>query len=197
VRWHRLAATGVLALGVLLAMMPDRKNHLIAMVSDPSYVSPCPEVRMTVDELAFRLVDRESNIRLVDVRSPEAYAAFALPNSINLSLEDLFTKDAVPTLAPRNIKKVLIGDTEQEERIAGYLLKELGYENCAMLEGGIGTFRTTILEPGILASTGTRWDADVNAFREEAKRVIPAMIREQQVAATRQPKPVKKIKGGC
>ncbi|MCL5021528.1 MAG: rhodanese-like domain-containing protein [Bacteroidetes bacterium] len=151
---------------------------------------------MDADELAFRIVDHEPNIRIIDVRSPKEFAALALPNSYNIQRADLFGKDWVSTFSQRHLKKVVVGDDEAQERTACYLLHELGYENLAILRGGIGTFKNTILDSGVFVPTGSRWDADVEQFREGAKTTILKMIADAKN------KPVKtvvkrKIQGGC
>jgi rhodanese-related sulfurtransferase len=196
-RNHWIAAGGVLLAGIVLLIVPNRKEHLIRKVSDPAYAAAHPIRRMTADELAFRIIDREPTIRLIDVRPAASFASFALPGSVNLQLQDMLTKDGVSALAQRYVKKVIVGDAEDDERIAGSLMHELGYENYAILEGGMDSFRRTILAPGEVVLTGSRWDADVNRFRQEAKVTIPKMIEEQKHAMTKRPKPVKKIQGGC
>lgn len=197
-KWrHILAGAGVVVIGVGLMVLPSRKESLFRKVSDPAYIAAHAGKRMTADELAFRIIDREPNIRLVDIRDEASFAAFALPGSVNLKLDDFLTKEAIPVLSQRHVKKIIIGETEQQEWIAGSLLCELGYENCAILEGGLQSFRRIILEPGEFVKTGGRWDDDVNRFRAQAKVTIPRMVEEQKLAATKKPKPAKKVQGGC
>ncbi len=193
---HLASGTFAVALGVIFIFMPDHKTSLTEKVSDPSYAAAHPVDKMDADELAFRIVDHEPNIRIIDIRSPKEFAALALPNSYNVQRADLFGKDWVSTFSQRHLRKVVVGNDETQERTAYYLLHELGYENIAILRGGIGTFKRTILDSTTFVPTGSRWDDDVREFREGARPAILKMIADAKN------KPVKtvikrKIQGGC
>ncbi len=193
---HVAAGTFAVALGVIFIFMPDHKTSLIEKVTAPSYAAVHPVDKMDADELAFRIVDHELNIRIIDIRAPKEYAALALLNSYNVQRTGLFGKDWVSTFSQRHLRKVVVGDDETQERTAYYLLHELGYENVAILRGGIGTFKKTILDSTLFVPTGSRWDADVKEFREGARTAILKMIADAKN------KPVetvvkRKIQGGC
>ena len=193
---HIAAGTALVALGVLLMFMPDRKTSLVAKVTAPNYVATHPTAAMDADELAFRIADQDPDIRVIDVRTPAEYATLALPNSNTLQIDDFFGKDVLATLSQRHTKKVIVGDNETSERTADLLLQQLGYENLAILKGGFNAFDKTILNPSIFAPAGTRWDADVKEFRENARIEILKMIAANK---NRAPKVIqkRKIQGGC
>jgi uncharacterized protein len=196
-RKHLIVGTGIFALGLLFIVLPDRKTHLINKVSDPGYVASHTVTMMDVDELAFRIVDREPNTRIIDLRSTDAFATRSLPGSDNIALRDLFSKDWVPILSRRHLKKVLIADDEAQERIAYLLLRELGYDNLTVLQGGFGAFDRTILSASPFIPTGSRWDADVKTFREKAHEDILKLIAENKNKGAKEPKKTKKVQGGC
>jgi len=194
---HVAAGSGIFALGILFIILPDRKTHLINKVSDPKYVASHSVAVMDADELAFRIVDREPNIRIIDLRSPDLFASHSLPGAENIAVRDLFGKDWVPTFSRRHVKKVLVGNDEAQERTAYLLLQELGYENLAVLQGGSDTFDKTILSAGPFIPTGSRWDGDVKAFREKAREDILKLIAENKNKGAKEPKKAKKVQGGC
>jgi rhodanese-related sulfurtransferase len=194
---HIAAGTFVFALGVLFLFLPDRKTHLINVVTDASYRNVHPVATMEADELAFRIIDHESNIRIIDVRTPDLFATRALPGSNNIQLRELFGKEWVPFLSKRHVKKVIVGNDESQERSACLLLQELGYDNLAILRDGFDAFNTTILTPSPYVPTGTRWDADVIQFRTQARRDILKMIDDSKNRKPKEGKKEKKIQGGC
>jgi hypothetical protein len=120
----------------------------------------------------------------------------SLPGSYNVQRNDLFGKDWVATFSRRHLKKVVVGDNEEDERTAYYLLHELGYENLAILRGGMGAFKRTILDSNVFVPTGSRWDGDVRDFRVNARTTILKMIAE---AKNKPAKAIvkRKIQGGC
>ena len=194
---HRWAAAGVLVLGLIFLVLPERKAHMINTVSEASYVTAHPVKIMPVDELAFRIVDKEPNLQIVDIRSSEKFAALALPGSVNLSLRDFFSKDNNFLFSQRHVKKVLVADEEGQEQVACLLLRKLGYDNFAALEGGLPQFKQMILDSTTFEPTGSRWDNDVQTFRETARVTISEMIEASKHVAPKVVKTEKKIKGGC
>ena len=194
---HVSAGLFALALGILFIFLPDRKTHLIDKVSDPQYGMAHPVKTMEVDELAFRIVDAEPNIRIVDIRHPDAFAKLALPGSINIQLRDFFSKDWITPFSQRHVKKVIVGDSEAQERVAYLLLQELGYENLAVLQGGFDGFNKNILAVSPFVPTGSRWDGDVKQFREQAHNQILKMIENEKNKGMKVLKVEKKIQGGC
>ncbi len=193
---HAVVGSFAVLLGVIFIFMPDHKSGLIERVSGQAYAAVHPVQKMDADELAFRIVDHESNIRIIDIRSPLDFGLLSLPGSYNVQRNDLFGKDWVATFSRRHLKKVVVGDNEEDERTAYYLLHELGYENLAILRGGMGAFKRTILDSKMFVPTGSRWDGDVRGFRVNARTTILKMIAE---AKNKPAKAIvkRKIQGGC
>ncbi|RPI06841.1 MAG: hypothetical protein EHM64_01450 [Ignavibacteriae bacterium] len=194
---HVAAGIVALALGVLFIVLPDRKTHLLNKVSEPNYISSHPVVTMEIDELAFRIVDREPNIQIIDVRTPESYARMALPASNNIQVRDFFSKEWASAFSRRHVRKVIVGENDAQERSSYLLLQELGYENLAILQGGFEAFNKTILTSSVPVSTGGRWEADVIKFRNDARARISKMIVDSKQQGQKIVRKEKKIQGGC
>jgi rhodanese-related sulfurtransferase len=194
---HKAAGLGVLALGVVFIFLPDYKTRLIRRVANPGFAIANPAKEMTVDELAFRIVDQEPQIKILDLRSPGAFAKVPLPGSVNLAQNDLFSREWSSLLSQRRVKKVLVAEDEASERTAFLLAQQLGYENFVILKGGFPAFDRTILNPGVYAPKGNRWDGDVRSFRENAKVQLQKMIADNKTPANKAPKKEKAIQGGC
>jgi rhodanese-related sulfurtransferase len=193
---HTLAGAGIVLLGVVFLFLPSRQTHIISKVTSASYVATHSVKNITPDELAYRIMDKESGVQIVDMRSAEQFTAFALPGSVNVQVKDLFGKELTPIFSNRRVVKVVVGFNEDESRTAALLLQEMGYENVAMLQGGIENFQHTILAAKV-ADTGTRWDADVNTFRIKASTTISKMIIDAKNAQPKTARVQKKIQGGC
>ena len=193
---HKIAGAGIIMLGVVFIYMPSRQAHLTEKVKSALYGASHNVKIMSPDELAYRIIDKETSVQVVDMRMPEQFATIALPGSVNVQVKDLFGKELTPILSDRRVVKVVIGRNEDESRTAALLLQELGYENVAMLQGGLENFQHTILMPTI-ASTGSRWDADVNTFRANASFTISQMIADAKNKQPKVAKQEKKIQGGC
>ena len=197
VRTHVVLGAGLVALALVLALLPDYRSRLMAGATKEAAVAANLAERMTADELAFRIVDHEPRLKIVDVRSQTAFASSALPGSVNFALPDLLGKEAASTLSQRHVKKLIVGASEEQERAAYFLLKKQGFENLAILEGGMPAFNGTILAPVSFVSTGSRWDGDVRRFREGARTEILKQMQAAKAGGAKKPKVVKKVQGGC
>lgn len=196
-RWHYAMGGVAILIGILLVNLPDRKTHILDLVSTPAYAVQHDVELMTVDELAFRLVDQEPNILLVDVRSADEFGKLSLPGAVNVQVSDLFAKEWDIQFAQRHRKKVMIADDENHARAAYFVLEKLGYENVAVLEGGLPKFQREILEDNAFVGSGGRHDAEVAEFRIQARTTINAMIEQARNKPQQAEKKSKKIAGGC
>jgi rhodanese-related sulfurtransferase len=194
---HRLAAVGLLALGACLFFLPDRKTSLLAQVADPVYQRSHPARYMTADELAFRVLDADPLLLVLDLRDEEAQKKLALPGAVSVPLDGLFAKEWQPALGRRHTTRVFV-DEDGSRSLQGALLAErLGYDDVRVLQGGLAEFRRTILEyePAGPATTAVQGDSD--RFRSEARVLLTKRIADAKGLSSRPKKVVKKIQGGC
>lgn len=192
VRRHRLAAAVLLGAGVLAALWPDYHARLLATAADAGYRRSHAVERMTADELAFRIIDRDPSLLLIDVRPGTAFAGWTLPGAVHLPPADLFGRDTPAALAQVHRRKIFFAEDEIEAEKAAALAQLLGYKNVGILGGGLNGFRSTILAPSGPQSTMD----DVHAFRADAARQIADLSRGRRLSKAAGSKP-RKIAGGC
>lgn len=191
---HRLAGVAVLVAAAGVAALPPLQARLLARANDAAYRHAHPPARMTADELAFRLLDEDPSLVLVDIRPESAYTAFTLPTAVNLTMEHVAGKPGRDVLGRRRTLKVFLADREDEAVTAATLAAQLGYERVAVLEGGLDAFRAQILSPS--ATEDTMLDEDTRIFRVAAAPRLTALIAARG-AARPVVTPVKRVAGGC
>ncbi len=181
-------------IGFFTLFMPERRVELLA---DASAAANSTEVNtMSVDELAFRLLDQDKKLQVIDLRTAKEFEKFSLPGSTNMTFDELFGKDAHKVLALKNKKTVFIANNEAEERKAAFIVSELGYRNFAVLEGGLTTFKKEILEYKADKEPVTRQEKDTHIFRTRAAKELPALIAAAKKSAAPKKKSSRVI-GGC
>ncbi|MCA9261645.1 MAG: rhodanese-like domain-containing protein, partial [Planctomycetales bacterium] len=195
-RAHRLAAAAALGVAAVLASTPDRSTRMSAKASDPAVQSQAKVYAMTPDELAFRVLDRDPSLQLVDVRASEEYLKSGLPDAINVDPSDMLGRGYRRILGRAGKQKVFFAEDEASARQAATLARLLGYENVAVLEGGLEAFRKTILQAPGADHAAVDLAADVARFRERASRELAVLIAERG-KPKETVKPVKKVVGGC
>lgn len=214
---HRIIGIGVLVLGVILVFLPDYKERLFSQVSDIEYIKTHPVKEMTADELAFRIIDKDPRMAIIDIRTADEFSRMPMPGSTNIEPKQIFQKEFSEILGQRHKKKVFVGNDEIEERKAALAAQQLGYENIFVLCGNLGNFMDSeiylkpeagqqICEYKTLLNENTKQNIkqvdqrqmiDTERFRTKASVTLATMIKEAKNSAVKPVKLVKKIAGGC
>ena len=76
----------------------------------PEYQREHPARYKDADELAFRLLDRDPRLLVVDVRAEDAYRQMPLPASVNVPVRGLFGREWAPVLGRRHATRVFVDE---------------------------------------------------------------------------------------
>jgi rhodanese-related sulfurtransferase len=197
VRAHRRTAVAVVVLGIFLAFQPNRKDRLLSMAQSEEGLDRYPARSMTPDELAFRILDHDPSLQIIDVRDSSRFAALSLPGALNIPPAAMFGKQWRDILGDETRRKVFLSDDERSARVAAALALALGYKNTSVLQGGLTEFRRTLFLPPGPETAGTAEKLDARRFRAQAGPRILALIKEQAAGPKPAPRVVKRIVGGC
>ena len=130
------------------------------------------------------------------MRGAAEFARSGLPGAANLHAADLFGADARRLLSRSGSRKVFIGETDADARLAASLAVLLGYARVSVLDGGYGAFTRTILDAPAASDGATGRDPELALFRANAGAKIAALIKARG-AAKPVARPARKILGGC
>lgn len=191
---HRFAGAALLGAAVIAFLVPDHRTRLLAEARDQNGRERQAVVAMDADELAFRILDRDSALVLIDVRPAAAFAASGLPGAVNIPIEEMFGTTWRDVLS-RRAHKIFVGEREEDARSAATLALLLGYRNVGVLEGGQAAFASTILQATPTSDRHSAVDEETAQFRAEAGVKIAALIKARGAAPVK--RVVKKISGGC
>jgi len=194
---------GLTALAIVIGLsafiMPDKKDAMLNEVSDINFVKTYPVNSMTTDELAFRIIDNDKNLKIFDLRSPKEYSAITLPKSTNVKLQSMFEKDVIKQLSMKHSINVFIANDELEARKAAIIASELGSKRIAILEGGFQQFQKDILDFKTPENVNDKHKIDTYKFRTEAAQTLPVMIKEykEKINKSSVKTEKKRVLGGC
>ncbi len=193
---HRLAGLTLLSLALLVAALPDRKARLLASAHDPETRRTHVVRFVTPDELAFRIVDRDPRLQVIDVRPEAEFEKMSLPGAVNMSVPAMFGKEWRDVLGHPTKEKVFIAEDGEDGIAAATLARLLRYERVAVLQGGLAAFRSAILEARAPEGEPAGGEVDAARFRARAGPAIAALIKERRAPKPAAPR-VKKAVGGC
>ncbi|MGE5479364.1 MAG: DUF6691 family protein [Chloroflexota bacterium] len=193
---YTAGAVVLLAIAVSSFAMPDRRESLLAKSQDPEFVASKNIGRMSPDELAFWLIDGNTRMTILDLRTEKEFAAMQLPRSKNIKLSDLMDKDIDKTLGKRSMTAVIISNTEAPETRAAAIAMELGYKNVKILQGGLNNFKKAVLNFDGTKALADGKLTDQERFRKDAAAQLPAILAKAKSGSGKKEKP-KRIIGGC
>lgn len=184
-----------LVIGLSAFILPERKPAVIEKSEDINFIKSYNADVMTIDELAYRIIDGDNRIQVLDFRTQKEYDKFSLPKSISYNIDNLFSKDAVKVLAQKNKINVITADDEITERKIAFIAVELGYNNIKILQDGMDNFKKQIIEFDQSANAGNQ--GDTYKFRSKASKLIPVLIEQSKSIAKPKVTVSKRTIGGC
>jgi rhodanese-related sulfurtransferase len=204
--------TGLLFVaGLILMFLPHRQNDkelppsklLLSISNEDRFYSP--------DDVAKLIISGDPSIQLIDLRTPEEFAAFSLPKAINIPLEKLLDKDEEgdyvwEAYLNQDVKKnIFFSNGTVSANQAWMLTKRMDFANNYVMKGGLNAFFKQIMQVKKPLASASTSEQDLYSFRKAASMYfgggsnVPATSTEAKPA---EGTPVKKKKekgssGGC
>ncbi|QQS50843.1 MAG: rhodanese-like domain-containing protein [Bacteroidota bacterium] len=196
-----------LGLGFILAAIPQNTTLKYKLTAEELLTEANNSVMFySPDEVAQLLIQKDPNIRLIDVRTPDDYDKYALPNAINIPLSDLLSETYRDFLDQDVYQNILYSNGTTDAVKAWMILRQLGWENNFVLQGGLNYWAETILNPQAPPSTVASDEIARYDFRKGASQSLGGGSLESTEASVSSaaPKPMvkstpkkKKAQGGC
>jgi len=188
--------------GLILALLPLSANRSF-LIKPEKLLSDVlnSDVALTVDQVAKLIVNEDSTIRLIDLRSPEEFSSLSIPGSVNVPYSDLISSDLYIFMNDRNIRNIFYSNTAFYSNYALVYARGLGYKNSFVMEGGLSEWFNTVMESKF---TGERISARENALYETRTKAaqlftqfnsMPDSLKAVFMAANKFS--AKKLDGGC
>jgi rhodanese-related sulfurtransferase len=167
----------------------------IEKVTNESKLEAAQFERISIDELAIRIMERDKTLQLIDVRPVEEFKEFALPNSVNADYTKFLNKEWQKIFNTKGKVNIIYGADETESVKAALAAKDIGYDRLMILEGGLNNFEEKIMNFKMPDEIETKSMKDTYRFRAEASKELPKIIEEAKpkVIETKS----ERVLGGC
>jgi rhodanese-related sulfurtransferase len=195
-------SVALILIGFVLVLLPLRESRSLA--GSPGMVlsgALSSESVFTPDQVARMLVSDDTTLRIIDIRPEKEYRIFSIPGAINIPFTDLAGTDPATYLAKGNIKNVFYSNGSLNAGYALILVRGFGYDNSAIMAGGMNEWIRTVMNTRFGGGTIT---ARENAIFETRTKAIalftefnsmPDSLKTEYLASKRfDPK---KLDGGC
>ena len=104
--------------------------------------------KISVNDLADWIIQGKQDFELVDLRPPEKYNEYAIPNAQCIPLVQLPESDLL-----RNQKIIFYSDDDIAASQAWFILKSKGYKGVYILDGGLNVWKEKVLFPKVPVTT--------------------------------------------
>ncbi|MFH0735431.1 MAG: YeeE/YedE thiosulfate transporter family protein [bacterium] len=190
-----LAAIG-LFIAVSAFVFNDRKDSLMDKVKDTEFVNSYKFNYITSDELAFRIIDDDKRIQILDFRTNDEFKKFNLPKSTLFTIDNLFEKEPNQILTLRHKLRIIVSNDELSAKKIAIIAGQLGYKNFLVLSGGLEEFKKDIIDFKSPTIVNSKQEADTYRFRTKASVLIPLLIEKNKTSGAVEKKQ-KRVIGGC
>lgn len=177
-----------------MAFYPE--DMLVQLAKNQRFVS--------VDKVADWIINKDPSLVLVDVRNPEAFAAFSLPDAVNVPLNKILDPVQQKRMDCEKYNLVFFSNGTVDAQQAWMINRRTGCRNQFIMKGGLNAWAETILNPPVPDQTASSEELDLYTFRKAAaKYFIGASeeldpepyiepVKAQPVAEKKEIQPVKK-----
>ena len=102
---------------------------------------------LSTDAIADMIVQKDPGIQLIDVRSLEEYETFHLPGAIHVPLSNILAEEYSGMFDQDVRMNVLYANGTTHSSQAWVLLRQQGYSNLYVMQGGLNYWAETIMNP--------------------------------------------------
>jgi rhodanese-related sulfurtransferase len=163
-RIHRILGLTAAALGLGAAAADFRPSVDPVDVAEIAGEVEAERDHISAIELAERIVGRDRNLRILDLRSRQEYDEFHIPSARHATLADIANEQI-----PRDSTVVLYSEGGAHSAQAWVLMRMRGYRNVYFLREGIYEWISRVHEP--------RLATDATAMEREEFKVAQELSR--------------------
>jgi rhodanese-related sulfurtransferase len=202
-----LLALFIIPMGLIIAAVPQNKTKPFKLSPEELLGELNTRTQfVTPEAIADMIINKDPNLRLIDVRSEDEFEKFSLPGAINIPSANLLSDQYTEILNQDTKMNVFYSNGTLIANEAWIITRHLGYINNYVLEGGLNYWFDSILNPQKPASTSPDEEFAKYDFRKSAGQALgggaPVQASVSQGNAPSKPaiKPAgrkKKAAGGC
>ena len=190
----------ILAIGTFFLNQPKELKQIEPQQLLREIIQPTRYV--TTDQVAKMIIHKDPSLEIIDLRSSDEFAKFALPNSINIPLDSILNSSSLSYLGIPGTKIVFIGNDDILADQAWVLTKRLGFKSTYVMTGGLNRWMETIIKPKEPAEDEPFIAKETYAFRKGAQLYFTGAKAETQDVTKVKVDVVRKKKtgvaaGGC
>jgi len=135
-------------LGVVIAMVPENTTKPYKLTAEAMLIEVQGAAEMvSADDVAHWIISKDPSLQLIDVRSPDEFAKYHLDGAINIPLSVILSDEYRDYLDQGVKMNVLYSNGTLSSHQGWMILRQLGFKNNYVLQGGMNYWFDTIMNP--------------------------------------------------
>jgi len=193
-------------LGIIIAAVPENTTSKYKLTAQELL----NEIRsgeqfMSSDYIADQLIGGDESIQIIDIRTPSEYEKYSLPGAINIPFSKILDDEWIDYLDQDIKTNVFYSNGSLKANEAWMILRQLGYENNYVLQGGLNYWAETILNPqnpgtSVADDEIAKYDLRKGAsivFGSSTSPITSTKVTKQKPKKIIKRKKKKRAAGGC
>ena len=158
----------ILALGLVILPKANEQKEtnpkvLLSAIAEKSRY-------LTVDQVIHRIIENDPTLLLIDLRPADQFKIFALPGSLNLPADSLFSQANLELFSQPGKDKVLYANSDLTSEKAWLLCTRFSLNRIYIMKGGMNEWFNTIIKEKTITGTPSSSDLDLISFRKAARQ---------------------------
>jgi hypothetical protein len=189
-----------LAISLILVFLPTRQVYLNDKINEIAESNSNSINKISPLELAFRIVDEDNSLFIIDLREKTDTILKSIPGSHNLPYNEIFSKDAKKLIQNTYKTIVFIDSDGRLSKKAVVYANEIGNHRAISLDGGLAKFWGQFTEMPNYDKSFDVYGLNQLAytkFLQSAPDKIELLRSKYALNTQSDNKPKKKTAGGC
>ena len=163
----------LIALGLIAFVLPE-KNKLSMRLKPEEYLKyfSSEEFSFTPDEVAQFVIEEDSSVQLIDLRSHEVFMKNSIPGAINIPFDELNLKENYNYPKQDNYKTILYSEDDLKASRAQSLLIMSGLKNIYVMKGGMNSWFSKVMLSEYTGETISPQENRLFEIRYKARRLF-------------------------
>lgn len=197
IAYYSGASIASIVLILIVIVTPDKTERIQNNIEDAQMQKKCTVREIDSDKLAYELTNNYYKYNLIDVRTPEQYAVFHLPLSINIPLEQMLQNEYKAFFVQKFKTNVFYADLPTTAKMACLKARFIGKSTNFVLNRSTNEFKAMYLDEQNELSPGTKDTQNIRNFRSQTGRHLIDLDNSLKNSTQPIKKEIRKIKGGC
>jgi rhodanese-related sulfurtransferase len=144
---------------------------------------------ISTDEVAARIIEKDPSLRLVDVRSRDAFKSFSLPGAYNVPLSAFLNTENLRVMDCDRYDVVFFSNDDLDAEHAWQMSRRLGCAGSLIMRGGLNEWTGHFLVPAEPSASANSGAVELYRFRKAvcqyligaSNELLPEKLPAEQV----------------